>query len=114
MPTILSSGICKYPRSIATFDIFSILLPLKTIFLLYIIDASAICCILCIFDANVATITLPFALDIILFKVSPIIFSDKECPALSTLVLSAIKSKIPSCPSWAILFKSITFPSIGV
>ena len=28
-----------------------------------------------------------------------IIFSDKECPALSTLVLSAIKSKIPSCPS---------------
>ena len=98
----------------ATLDIFSILLPLKTTFLLFLIDASTICCILCILDAKVATITLPLALLIILSNVNPMLFSDRECPCLSTLVLSAINKAIPSFPRLDILCKSIFCPSIGV
>ena len=42
---------------------------LKATFLLYLTEASAICCILCILEAKVATITLPVAVEKILFKV---------------------------------------------
>ena len=110
----LSAGIFKYPSSIATLDTFSILLPLKTIFLFSLIEALAICCILWIFEANVATITLPFAPANILFKVSPIVFSDSECPCLSIFVLSAKSNSTPFLPKVENLFKSITLPSIGV
>ena len=66
------------------------------------------------FEAKVATITLPLAFEKILVKVSPMDFSEIVCPLRCTFVLSAIRSNTPFLPNSAIRWKSITNPSIGV
>ena len=104
----------KYPSLIATSEIFSILLPLKAIFLPYLIDEFIICCNLWILDANVATIILPLPLLNKLSKVSPTVFSDMVYPGWHALVLSAISNNTPCLPILANLCKSITLPSTGV
>ena len=114
MLTRISFSNSKYPSSAATATIFSILLPDTATFLPCILAASIICCILCTFDANVATIILPFAFENNLAKLSPTTFSDIVYPGFSTFVESAIIANTPLLPISANLAKSIGSPSIGV
>ena len=104
----------RYPNSIATLEMFSILRPLKATFRLNARDASMICCMRWIFEAKVATIMRPVARSNSFMKVSPIAFSDMVYPLRSTFVLSDIKSRIPACASSEMRSKSIGWLSIGV
>ena len=112
--TNVLSSTSIYPNSIATFIIFSILLPDTATFLPYTEAACIICWILWILEANVAIIILPLVFPNILIKLSPTIFSDFVYPGFSTLVESAIIAKTPFLPNSANLAKSIGSPSIGV
>ena len=98
IPTSISFSNSKYPSSAATATIFSILLPDTATFLPCILAASIICCILWTLDANVATITLPFAFEKSLAKLSPTTLSDKVYPGFSTFVESASIANTPFFP----------------
>ena len=108
------SGHLIYPNSIDVFIIFIILLPHTAIFLLYLIAEFTICCILCTFDANVATTILFEQFWNTVSNNSPTELSDIVKPLLSAFVLSDINANIPLFPNSAILPKSISCPSIGV
>ena len=95
--TNISSSISKYPSSLATPITFTIDLPDIATFLLHFLAISIICCSLCIFEENVATIILLFPA--VLNKSSkpaPTVFSDIVYPGFSTLVLSANNRSTPS------------------
>jgi hypothetical protein len=64
---------------------------------LYLTAASIICINLPILDAKVETIILLLQSLIIPSRLSPIIFSEIECPGLVALVLSHIKIFTHSC-----------------
>ena len=111
---IVPSGAFKYPNSWDTAKTFTILRPTTATFLLNFTAELIICCILCTFDANVATIILFVQLVNNLSNSLPTLLSDIVWPGLWTLVLSDNNKVTPSLPSSAILCKSIYPPSIGV
>ena len=108
------SGRFKYPSSVATLAMRTMLRPDRQILRLYRFASSITCWRRWIFEAKVAMIMRPLASLKYSLKVAPTLFSEIVKPGRSALVLSDMRAKTPSLPSSPNLFKSITLPSMGV
>ena len=111
---IISFGSFKYPKFEQISNILIILLPSIAIFLPWEWAIFTICCNLCTWDANAASIILPLAFENSSFKLSPTVLSDGVNPGICAFVLSDKSKSIPSSPSCASLPKSNPSPLTGV